>query len=97
MLINRHNVMFVMFDLREEKQMLKLKLFSIAAVAMLAFTACGSNAAKDASSAAASSAVESAAKDASSAAETMKDGVSSAAESTADAASSALESATSAK
>ena len=92
MLINRHNVMFVMFDLREEKQMLKLKLFSIAAVAMLAFTACGSNAAKDASSA-----VESAAKDASSAAETMKDEVSSAAESAADAASSALESATSAK
>ena len=61
--------------------MLKLKLFSIAAVAMLAFTACGSNAAKDASSAA----------------ETMKDEVSSAAESAADAASSALESATSAK
>ena len=46
--------------------MLKLKLFSIAAVAMLAFTACGSNASKDASSAAesandaASSALESA-------------------------------------
>ena len=70
-----------MFYLREEKQMLKLKLFSIAAVAMLAFTACGSNASKDASSAA----------------ESLKDDVSSAAESAADAASSALESATSAK
>ena len=69
--------------------MLKFKLFAVAAVAMLAFTACGSSAPK----ADASSAVESAAKDASSAVESAGKEVSSAAESAAKDASSAVESA----
>jgi lipoprotein len=53
--------------------MLKLKLFSIAAIAMLAFTACGSNSQK----AEASSAVESAANEVSSAMESAADAASS--------------------
>ena len=50
-------------------KMLKFKLFAVAAVAMLAFTGCGSSAPK----ADASSAVESAAKGASSAVDSAKD------------------------
>ena len=70
-------------------KMLKFKLFAVAAVAMLAFTGCGSSAPK----ADASSAVESAAKEASSAAESAGKEISSAAESAAKEASSAVESA----
>ena len=57
--------------------MLKFKLFAVAAVAMLAFTACGSSAPK----ADASSAVESAGKEVSSAAESAVKDASSAVES----------------
>ena len=64
--------------------MLKFKLFAVAAVAMLAFTACGSSAPK----ADASSAVESAAKDASSAVESASSEVESAKDSVASEASS---------
>ena len=70
--------------------MLKFKLFAVAAVAMLAFTACGSSAPK----ADASSAVESAAKDASSAVESAGKEVSSAAESASKEATSDEESST---
>lgn len=66
-------------------KMLKFKLFAVAAVAMLAFTGCGSSAPKaDASSAA---------KEASSAAESAGKEISSAAESAAKEASSAVDSA----
>ena len=64
--------------------MLKFKLFAVAAVAMLAFTACGSSAPK----ADASSAVESAAKDASSAVESASSAVESAKDNAASEASS---------
>ena len=64
--------------------MLKFKLFAVAAVAMLAFTACGSSAPK----ADASSAVESAVKDASSAVESASSEVESAKDSVASEASS---------
>ena len=64
--------------------MLKFKLFAVAAVAMLAFTACGSSAPK----ADASSAVESAAKDASSAVESASSEVESAKDNAASEASS---------
>ena len=70
--------------------MLKFKLFAVAAVAMLAFTACGSSAPK----ADASSAVESAAKDASSAVESAKDSVASEASSESGAETTAVESTT---
>ena len=70
--------------------MLKFKLFAVAAVAMLAFTACGSSAPK----ADASSAVESAAKDASSAVESAKDNAASEASSESGAATTAVESTT---
>lgn len=69
--------------------MLKFKLFAVAAVAMLAFTACGSSAPK----ADASSAVESAGKEVSSAAESAAKDASSVAESAVKDASSAAESA----
>ena len=64
--------------------MLKFKLFAVAAVAMLAFTACGSSAPK----ADASSVAESAAKDASSAVESASSAVESAKDSVASEASS---------
>lgn len=70
--------------------MLKFKLFAVAAVAMLAFTACGSSAPK----ADASSAVESAAKDASSAVESAKDNAASEASSESGAETTAVESTT---
>ena len=70
--------------------MLKFKLFAVAAVAMLAFTACGSSAPK----ADASSAVESAAKDASSAVESAKDSAASEASSESGAETTAVESTT---
>ena len=81
--------------------MLKFKLFAVAAVAMLAFTACGSSAPKaDASSAVesaakdASSVAESAAKDASSAVESAKDNAASEASSESGAETTAVESTT---
>ena len=81
--------------------MLKFKLFAVAAVAMLAFTPCGSSPPKaDASSAVesagkeVSSAAESAAKDASSAVESAKDNAASEASSESGAETTAVESTT---